>query len=70
MQTIANAMDVGDPSNFERMLWLYRDDVEAMRHDIAGSRYTDDEVRATIKRVYETRGYLLDPHSGDCATWG
>ena len=56
-------MDVGHPSNFERMRWLYRDDVEAMRHDIAGIRYTDDEVRGTIKRVYETRGYLLDPHS-------
>jgi threonine synthase len=34
-----------------------------MRRDIAGIRYTDDEVRETIKRVYETRGYLLDPHS-------
>ena len=63
VRTIANAMDVGHPSNFERMRWLYRDDVEAMRHDIAGIRYTDDEVRGTIKRVYETRGYLLDPHS-------
>ena len=56
-------MDVGNPSNFERMLWLYGGDVDAMRHDIAGSRHTDDEVRETIKRVYETRGYLLDPHS-------
>ena len=62
-QTIANAMDVGNPSNFERMLWLYHNDVEAMRHDIAGSRYSDTEVRETIQRVYESRGYLLDPHS-------
>jgi threonine synthase len=61
--TIANAMDVGNPSNFERMLWLYENDVDAMRQDIAGSRHGDDEVRETIKRVYETRGYLLDPHS-------
>jgi threonine synthase len=63
VRTIANAMDVGNPSNFERMLWLYGGKVDAMRRDIAGSRHTDDEVRDTIKRVYETRGYLLDPHS-------
>jgi threonine synthase len=61
--TLANAMDVGNPSNFERMLWLYGGDVEAMRRDITGSRHTDVEVREAIKRVYEARGYLLDPHS-------
>jgi threonine synthase len=61
--TLANAMDVGSPSNFERMLWLYDRDLDAMRRDVAGVRYTDDEVRETIRRVYETRGYVLDPHS-------
>ncbi len=61
--TIANAMDVGDPSNFERMQWLYQHNVEAMRHDVTGICYSDDEVRATIKRVYEEWKYLLDPHS-------
>ena len=63
VRTIANAMDVGHPSNFERMLWLYGHDADAMRRDIAGIRYRDDDVRDTIKRVYEARGYLLDPHS-------
>jgi threonine synthase len=63
VQTIANAMDVGNPSNFERMLWLYHEDVDAMRRDVAASAHTDDHVRATIRRVYEERGYLLDPHS-------
>jgi len=63
VQTIANAMDVGHPSNFERMMWLYGGDVDAMRRDIAGSRHDDDEVKATIRRVYQERGYLLDPHS-------
>ena len=63
VHTIANAMDVGNPSNFERMLWLYGNDVAAMRRDIVGSRHSDDEVRETIRRVFETRGYLLDPHS-------
>jgi threonine synthase len=62
-QTIASAMDVGNPSNFDRMSWMYGGDVDAMRHDLAGSAHADDEVRATIRRVYEQRGYLLDPHS-------
>jgi threonine synthase len=63
VQTLANAMDVGSPSNFERMSWLYDGDVDAMRRDIAGCRFTDTEVRETIRRVYESCGYLLDPHS-------
>ncbi|MGE3509699.1 MAG: threonine synthase [Vicinamibacterales bacterium] len=61
--TIANAMDVGHPSNFERMQWLYRNDLAAMRRDIGGCRFTDPVVKETIQRVYETRGYLMDPHS-------
>jgi threonine synthase len=63
VRTIANAMDVGNPSNFQRMLWLYDHNVNAMRADVVGSRHDDEEVRATIRRVYEERGYLLDPHS-------
>jgi threonine synthase len=61
--TIANAMDVGHPSNFERMTWLYDGDRDAMRRDIAGCRFSDVDVRATIRRVFDERGYLLDPHS-------
>jgi threonine synthase len=56
-------MDVGHPSNFERLLWLYRGDVDAMRHDMTGSRHGDDEVRTTIKQVHDEHGYVLDPHS-------
>ena len=63
LATLSNAMDVGHPSNFERMRWLYGGDLEAMRRDVIGCRFSDDEVRVTIKRVYEERGYLLDPHS-------
>jgi threonine synthase len=63
VQTLANAMDVGNPSNFERMRWLYHDDLAAMRRDVVGCRHTDHEVKTTIRRVYEERGYLLDPHS-------
>jgi len=63
VHTLANAMDVGHPSNFERMSWLYDHDLDAMRRDIVGARYVDDEVRDAIRRTFETRGYLLDPHS-------
>jgi threonine synthase len=63
IQTLANAMDVGHPSNFERMSWLYDNDITTMRRDIVGVRHTDEEVREAIREVYETFGYLLDPHS-------
>jgi len=63
LATLSNAMDVGHPSNFDRMLWLYGSDLDAMRRDVTGCRFSDDDVRATIRRVYEDRGYLLDPHS-------
>ena len=56
-------MDVGNPSNFDRMMWLYDGDLDAIRRDVVGSRHDDDEVRATIRRVYDERGYVLDPHS-------
>jgi threonine synthase len=63
VQTIANAMDVGNPSNFERMMWLYGGDLDAIRRDVCGVRFADEDVRASIRRVYQERGYLLDPHS-------
>ena len=65
VQTIANAMDVGDPSNFARILDLYENSHEAIIKDISGIRYTDEEIRKAIKSVYEKTGYLLDPH-GAC----
>jgi threonine synthase len=61
--TLANAMDVGSPSNFDRIMWLYDHDVEAVRRDVAGSAHDDDEVKATIRRVYDACGYVLDPHT-------
>jgi threonine synthase len=63
VQTLANAMDVGHPSNFERMAWLYAGDVAAMRKDISGARITDEEVRTIIRDAYARTGYLLDPHA-------
>jgi threonine synthase len=61
--TLANAMDVGHPSNFERMMWLYGGSVAAMRCDVTAMRCDDDQVRETIREVFERTGYLLDPHS-------
>jgi threonine synthase len=61
--TIANAMDCGNPSNFDRLLWLCDGRVDAMRAEMSGSVHTDTQVRAAIKWMYEERGYLLDPHS-------
>ncbi len=60
--TISNAMDVGNPSNFARILALYAGDAERLRADVAGSRHTDEETRAAIREVYGTYGYVLDPH--------
>jgi threonine synthase len=56
-------MDVGNPSNFDRMLWMYGHDLDAMRRDIVGSRHEDADISETIRQIYERRGYLLDPHS-------
>ena len=66
VQTIANAMDVGAPSNFDRILDLYNHSYKDISKDIAGYRYSDEEIRSVIKHVYEKSNYLLDPH-GACA---
>ena len=63
--TIANAMDVGDPSNFARILALYENSHQAICAEISGATYTDEQIRETIKKIYQGTGYLLDPH-GAC----
>ena len=63
--TIANAMDVGAPSNFARILDLYGDSHEAICAEISGASYSDQQIRQTLSSVYQTSGYLLDPH-GAC----
>lgn len=61
--TISNAMDVGDPSNLERMLFLYDGDVDSLRKDLVGSSHDDDQTRQCIRDVHRETGYILDPHS-------
>lgn len=65
VSTIANAMDVGDPSNFARILDLYHGSHEAICAEISGATYTDGQIRETVREVYDETGYLLDPH-GAC----
>lgn len=63
--TLANAMDVGDPSNFARVLDLYHHSHEEITADISGATYNDDQIRETVKEVWKNHHYLLDPH-GAC----
>jgi len=61
--TISNAMDVGNPSNFERMKDLFGADWEKMKAEISGFSYSDAETREAIQSVYEAYGYIIDPHA-------
>ena len=63
--TIANAMDVGDPSNFARVLALYGGSYPTIKKEITGATYTDEQIAETMKQVYKEHNYLLDPH-GAC----
>ena len=65
VQTIANAMDVGDPSNFARIYDLYGKSHARIAADISGCTYTDAQIADTIRTAYSTTGYLCDPH-GAC----
>ena len=62
VRTVANAMDVGAPSNFERMQAIYGHDLDALRGDVVGFAYDDKRVVEEIGDVYRQHGYLLDPH--------
>ena len=66
VQTLANAMDVGDPSNFARILDLYEHSHEAICRDISGATYTDPQIREAMQQCNDQTGYVLDPH-GACA---
>ena len=73
VQTLANAMDVGDPSNFARILNLYSENgalSPAESHErisslISGATYSDEQIADTMRRCYQETGYILDPH-GAC----
>lgn len=60
--TISNAMDVGNPSNFARVLDLYNHDLEAIKKDIVSFSFSDEETKAGILEIYEKYKYIMDPH--------
>ena len=63
--TLANAMDVGDPSNFARIYDLYKGDHKAITSLISGATYSDDQIRQTMRQCFAETKYVLDPH-GAC----
>ena len=65
VETIANAMDVGAPSNFARILDLYKNEHGVVAQKIKGYRYSDEQIREVILTVYNEHKYLCDPH-GAC----
>ncbi len=63
LQTISSAMDVGAPSNFERMMDLFRGDLKQIREVVEGYRFTDDQTRGAIRDLYTRYGYIACPHT-------
>ena len=60
--TISNAMDVGNPSNFARLMDMYDNSLEKIRQEVVGYRFSDEETRQLMRQVYQEHGYTLDPH--------
>jgi threonine synthase len=60
--TISNAMDVGNPSNFVRLLDLFANDHDSMKATIEGFRFNDSDTREVMKDIYSRKGYVMDPH--------
>jgi len=63
VQTVSSAMDVGKPSNLERIRWLFRENPDQLNQIIRGASIDDSETCRCITEVYEETGYILDPHS-------
>lgn len=63
VQTVANAMDVGDPSNFERMMAMCEGSVERLRDEVRGFACSDEQIEQAIAQIHHRHGYLSDPHS-------
>jgi len=61
-QTISNAMDVGDPSNFVRILEIYKNDISELKKHLSSYSFNDDETRVAMKSIKENSNYIADPH--------
>ena len=62
VRTISNAMDVGNPSNFIRIQALHNNDFQALKSNLSGYRFSDEETREAIDSIYKSTGYITDPH--------
>ena len=62
IQTISNAMDVGNPSNFIRIQKIFNNDAVKMKKYLSGYRYTDQQTRKALKEIYNLKNYIADPH--------
>ncbi len=62
LATISNAMDVGNPSNFVRIMSLFEGDISALKTQVTADTYSDELTKNAITEVYRKCGYLLDPH--------
>ena len=62
VSTISNAMDIGDPSNFARILELHHHNWDAVKNTLVGYAYSDEETKIALKEVIERTGYLTEPH--------
>ena len=62
VKTLSNAMDVGNPSNFVRILELYKFNLENIRKEIESKSYNDEKTLETMREVYQNSDYILDPH--------
>ncbi len=62
VQTISNAMDVGNPSNFIRIQEIYKNNFEALKSNLSSYSFSDDDTKEALKELYEDFGYIADPH--------
>ncbi|MCZ4695185.1 threonine synthase [Ancylomarina euxinus] len=60
--SISNAMDVGAPSNFDRMMTLYQENHPKICEDLKGASFNDEQTKEIMRKVYKDFGYILDPH--------
>src|SRR5699024_2838614 len=63
VQTLSNAMDVGNPSNWERIVDLYNGDTDSLKKDMSSFRFNDEETLEGIKELFDKYGYIACPHT-------
>ena len=62
VQTISNAMDVGDPSNFVRIKEIYKSDFKALKNNLSSYSFSDEDTKIAMKEIYDNYNYIADPH--------